>query len=111
MQVAPGGRVALLDGKPQDRLDAYFDGLAAVCFAPDDLLLVKGGPEGRRRLLDRAAFNRWPAVLGEAREYVRALRARNAALRGGHPRGRGELPCAARPRRGAHRAAPARCRG
>ncbi len=85
MQVAPGGRVALLDGKPQDRLDAYFDGLAAVCFAPDDLLLVKGGPEGRRRLLDRAAFNRWPAVLGEARDYVRALRARNAALRGGIP--------------------------
>jgi DNA replication and repair protein RecF len=83
VQVAPGGRVALLDGKPQERLDAYFEGLAAVCFAPDDLLLVKGGPEGRRRLLDRAAFNRWPAVLGEAREYVRALRARNAALRGG----------------------------
>ena len=83
VQVAPGGRVALLDGKPQDRLDAYFDGLAAVCFAPDDLLLVKGGPEGRRRFLDRAAFNRWPAVLGEAREYVRALRARNAALRTG----------------------------
>jgi DNA replication and repair protein RecF len=85
VQVAPGGRVALLDGKPQERLDAYFDGLAAVCFAPDDLLLVKGGPEGRRRFLDRAAFNRWPAVLAEAREYVRALRARNAALRGGHP--------------------------
>ncbi|HSD21696.1 MAG TPA: DNA replication and repair protein RecF [Anaeromyxobacter sp.] len=85
VQVAPGGRVALLDGKPQDRLDAYFEGLAAVCFAPDDLLLVKGGPEGRRRLLDRAAFNRWPAVLGEARDYVRALRARNAALRGGIP--------------------------
>ncbi|WP_243337564.1 DNA replication/repair protein RecF [Anaeromyxobacter soli] len=83
VQVAAGGRVALLDGKPQERLDDYFEGLAAVCFAPDDLLLVKGGPEGRRRFLDRAAFNRWPAVLGEARDYVRALRARNAALRGG----------------------------
>ncbi|HVI92392.1 MAG TPA: DNA replication/repair protein RecF [Anaeromyxobacter sp.] len=87
VQVAAGGRVASLDGKPLgsgDRLDAYFEGLAAVCFAPDDLLLVKGGPEGRRRFLDRAAFNRWPAVLGEARDYVRALRARNAALRGGN---------------------------
>jgi DNA replication and repair protein RecF len=84
VQVAPGGRTAFLDGKPQDRLDSYFEGLAAVCFAPDDLLLVKGGPEGRRRWLDRAAFNRWPAVLGEARDYLRALRARNAALRGAH---------------------------
>jgi DNA replication and repair protein RecF len=88
VQVAAGGRSAVLDGKPLgsgDALAAYFDGLAAVCFAPDDLLLVKGGPEGRRRFLDRAAFNRWPAVLGEAREYVRALRARNAALRGSPP--------------------------
>jgi DNA replication and repair protein RecF len=58
-----------------------FRNLAAVCFSPDDLLLVKAGPEGRRRFLDRAAFNRWPAVLAEARDYVRALRARNAALR------------------------------
>jgi DNA replication and repair protein RecF len=83
VQVAPGGRTAFLDGKPQETLDGYFEGLAAVCFSPDDLLLVKAGPDGRRRFLDRAAFNRWPAVLGEAREYVRALRARNAAIRGG----------------------------
>ncbi len=83
VEVVPGARTATLDGKPVERLDSYLDGLAAVCFSPDDLLLVKGGPDGRRRFLDRAAFNRWPAVLGEAREYVRALRARNAALRGG----------------------------
>lgn len=83
--VQAGGRTAFLDGKPQERLDSYFEGLAAVCFSPDDLLLVKGGPEGRRRFLDRAAFNRWPAVLGEARDYVRALRSRNAALRGAPP--------------------------
>lgn len=85
VQIQAGGRTAFLDGRPQERLDAYFDGLAAVCFSPDDLLLVKGGPDGRRRFLDRAAFNRWPAVLGEARDYVRALRARNAALRDAAP--------------------------
>ena len=83
VEVAPGGRTAYLDGKPVERLDAYLEGHAAVCFSPDDLLLVKGRPELRRRFLDRAAFNRWPAVLGEAREYLRALRARNAALRSG----------------------------
>jgi DNA replication and repair protein RecF len=85
VQIADGARTALIDGKAQERFDDYFEGLAAVSFTPDDLLLVKGGPEGRRRFLDRAAFNRWPAVLGEAREYVRALRARNAALRRGAP--------------------------
>ena len=86
VEVVPGARTASLDGKPVRELDSYLDGLAAVCFSPDDLLLVKGGPDGRRRFLDRAAFNRWPAVLGEAREYVKALRERNAALRrGGGP--------------------------
>jgi DNA replication and repair protein RecF len=84
-EVSAAGRTAFLDGKPQDRLDTYFEGLAAVAFTPDDLLLVKGGPDGRRRFVDRAAFNRWPAVLGEARDYVRALRARNAALRAEGP--------------------------
>jgi DNA replication and repair protein RecF len=85
VEVEDGGRTAFLDGKALASLDEYFGGLAAVCFSPDDLLLVKGGPELRRRFLDRAAFNRWPAVLSEAREYLRALRARNAALRTAAP--------------------------
>ena len=85
VQVDGTGRTASLDGKIQERLEGYFEGLAAVCFAPDDLLLVKGSPEGRRRFLDRAAFNRWPAVLSEARDYLRALRSRNAALRTAGP--------------------------
>jgi DNA replication and repair protein RecF len=88
VEIGPEGRTAFLDGKPlasSDRLDAFFEGRAAVCFSPDDLLLVKGGPDQRRRFLDRAAFNRWPAVLSEAREYLRALRERNAALRQAAP--------------------------
>ena len=85
VEVAPGVRTAYLDGKSRDRLDEYFEGLAAVAFSPDDLLLVKGSPEYRRRFLDRAAFNRWPAVLAEARDHLRALRSRNAALRSSTP--------------------------
>ena len=88
VEIGPEGRTAFLDGKPlasSDRLDAFFEGRAAVCFSPDDLLLVKGGPDQRRRFLDRAAFNRWPAVLSEAREYLHSLRERNAALRRSEP--------------------------
>ena len=88
VEIGPEGRTAFLDGKPlasSDRLDAFFEGRAAVCFSPDDLLLVKGGPDQRRRFLDRAAFNRWPAVLAEARDYLHALRERNAALRRSEP--------------------------
>lgn len=87
VEVTAGTRTPALDGKvlSPGELEEYFAGLAAVCFCPDDLLLVKAGPEGRRRFLDRAAFNRWPAVLSEARDYLRALRSRNAALRNSPP--------------------------
>jgi DNA replication and repair protein RecF len=44
---------------------------------------VKGGPEGRRRLLDRAVQNRHPAQLADTRDYLRALRSRNQLLREG----------------------------
>jgi DNA replication and repair protein RecF len=70
-----------VDGKPVRDPDELFGGLATVAFTPDDLAVVKGGPEGRRRLLDRAVQNRHPAHLAIAREYGRALRARNELLR------------------------------
>jgi DNA replication and repair protein RecF len=75
------GRSARLDGKPARDADELFGGLATVAFTPDDLAVVKGGPEGRRRLLDRAVQNRHPAHLGDAREYLKALRSRNQLLR------------------------------
>jgi DNA replication and repair protein RecF len=75
------GRSARVDGKPARDADELFGGLATVAFTPDDLAVVKGGPEGRRRLLDRAVQNRHPSHLGDARDYLRALRSRNQLLR------------------------------
>ena len=76
-----GKRHTELDGKPLRALGDWFEGVAAVAFTPDDLALVKAGPEGRRRALDRATFNRFPAYLSEARDYQRALKSRNELLR------------------------------
>lgn len=75
------GRSAQVDGKPVRDADELFGGLATVAFTPDDLAVVKGGPEGRRRLLDRAVQNRHPSHLRDARDYLRALRSRNQLLR------------------------------
>jgi DNA replication and repair protein RecF len=83
--VEEGRRAAQVDGKAVRDPDELFGGLAVVAFTPDDLALVKGGPEGRRRLLDRAVQNRHPAHLADAREYLRALRSRNQLLRQGAP--------------------------
>ncbi|MFZ5899112.1 MAG: DNA replication/repair protein RecF [Bacillota bacterium] len=53
----------------------------AVLFTPDDLLLLKGGPQERRRFLDfeMSAFS--PGYSAALREYRRALSQRNALLR------------------------------
>jgi DNA replication and repair protein RecF len=81
VEVGREGRSARVDGKAVRDPDELFGGLATVAFTPDDVLVVKGGPEGRRKLLDRAAQNRHPAHLADARAYLRALRSRNELLR------------------------------
>jgi DNA replication and repair protein RecF len=81
VEIAQQGRVARVDGKRIADPDELFGGLATVAFTPDDLSVVKAGPEGRRRLLDRAVQNRHPAHLSDARDYLRALRSRNHLLR------------------------------
>ena len=81
VEVGREGRSARVDGKTVRDPDELFGGLATVAFTPDDLSVVKGGPEGRRKLLDRAAQNRHPSHLADSREYLRALRARNELLR------------------------------
>lgn len=81
VQIEDGVRQALVDGKKVRDLEDYFGGVAVVAFTPDDLAVVKGGPEVRRRFLDRAVFNRFPAFLGESRTYARALKSRNRLLK------------------------------
>jgi DNA replication and repair protein RecF len=83
VEVEKGGRRAFVDGKPAASLESYFGGVSVVAFTPDDLALVKEGPEARRRFLDRAVFNRFPAYLQESRSYGKALRSRNRLLREG----------------------------
>ena len=81
VEIAEGRRLARLDQKPVRDPDELFGGLAVVAFTPDDLTLVKGSPDGRRRLLDRAVQNRHPDHLADARDYLRALKSRNQLLR------------------------------
>jgi DNA replication and repair protein RecF len=78
----PTRKQALVDGKAA-RSSEYFGGVNVVLFAPEDLRLPKGPPVGRRRFLDRAIWNTYPAYLDEVRTYDRVLRSRNALLRQG----------------------------
>lgn len=57
------------------------DTLRVSFFSPDDLELVKGGPQVRRRFLDQAVVGISPPKDGERLEFERILRQRNMLLR------------------------------
>lgn len=56
--------------------------LRVIAFLPDDLDLVKRGPAYRRDMLDEVAVQLWPAAHLDQAEYERAVRQRNAFLKG-----------------------------
>ncbi len=75
------GRMARLNGVDCGRAAAVAGRFTAVVFEPDHLRLVKDGPAGRRRFLDAALCQCWPAHVGQLRRYHRTLAQKNALLR------------------------------
>ncbi len=57
------------------------EGIAAVSYTPDDVYMVKGSPEERRRYLDETAGRVRKGYREVAREYGKVLRQRNEAIR------------------------------
>ncbi len=53
----------------------------AVLFAPEDLALIKGDPDGRRRFMDELLVLRTPRLAGVRADYDRVLKQRNSLLR------------------------------
>ncbi|HEY8721546.1 DNA replication/repair protein RecF [Pengzhenrongella sp.] len=63
--------------------------LRTVLFAPEDLALVKGDPDGRRRFLDELAVLVSPRMVGVFGDYDRVLRQRSALLKSAGAASRG----------------------
>ncbi|GAB3166248.1 DNA replication/repair protein RecF [Myceligenerans halotolerans] len=55
--------------------------LRTVLFAPEDLALVKGDPDGRRRFLDQLIVLMVPRLAGVFADYERVLKQRSALLK------------------------------
>ncbi|GAB6940109.1 DNA replication/repair protein RecF [Isoptericola variabilis] len=55
--------------------------LRTVLFAPEDLALVKGDPDGRRRFLDQLVVQLLPRAAGLIGDYERVVRQRSALLK------------------------------
>jgi DNA replication and repair protein RecF len=82
LEIVPGGsNRARINRSPVTRPREALGVLRTVLFAPEDLAVVKGDPDGRRRFLDDLLVTRSPRFAGVRGDYDRVLRQRNALLK------------------------------
>jgi DNA replication and repair protein RecF len=82
VEVVPGrANRAKVNGSPVPRPREILGLLRTVLFAPEDLSLVKGDPDGRRRFLDDLLVAQQPRWAGVRADHDRVLKQRNALLK------------------------------
>ena len=82
LEIVPGAaNRARVNRSPVPRAREVLGMLRTVLFAPEDLSLVKGDPDGRRRFLDDLLVARAPRFAGVRADVERVLRQRNALLK------------------------------
>ncbi len=82
---------ARINGSPVSRVRDVVGLLRTVLFAPEDLGLVKGDPDGRRRFLDELAVLVTPRMSGVIADYERIVRQRSALLKSAAAASRGGM--------------------
>jgi DNA replication and repair protein RecF len=55
--------------------------ISTVIFAPEDLMLIRGEPAGRRKFMDELIIQRTPRLVGVVSDYERVLKQRNTLLK------------------------------
>ncbi len=88
LRVADTERRARVDGKPPQVDGGHFRALPMVLFHPGHMELVQGGPDARRRFLDRALYQAERGYPAAHRAYTRALKSRNHLLKDRAPEAR-----------------------
>ncbi|MDW8307419.1 MAG: DNA replication/repair protein RecF [Leptospiraceae bacterium] len=74
------GRRLLVNREKVTKLADYMGRLPLVVFSPEDLEIVQGGPQERRRFLDIVLSTLMPLYLESLQKYQRVLKQRNALL-------------------------------
>src|SRR5215813_8826143 len=78
--IAESAKQTFVNGK-REAVTRYLGNLHAIAFTADEMQIVRGAPEARRRFLDRGIFFMLPSYLGTLNEYGRVLKQKNALLR------------------------------
>ncbi len=93
LEICPGrANRARVNRAPVPRAREILGLVRTVLFAPEDLSLVRGDPDGRRRLLDDLLCQRSPRFAGVRADYDRVVRQRTALLRAARAAGARTAP-------------------
>lgn len=76
-----GKKSITINNVPINKLSVLVNYLNVVVFSPEDLDLVKGTPQSRRRFIDTALSSVSPRYLSELVTYYKALSQKNSLLR------------------------------
>ena len=79
------GKIVKVDGINLSRSIDLLEHVYIVVFSPDDLKIIKEGPEHRRRFLDRELCQIKPVYYSDLGNYKKVLRQRNFLLREKNP--------------------------
>ena len=79
--ISKKGKKASYNEVDQKKLSDYVGKLVVVMFAPEDLSLVKGGPQYRRRFMDMEIGQLSPSYLYHLGQYTKLLKQRNELLK------------------------------
>ncbi len=79
-------KIVYVNGKTASRMGELMGHATCVIFSPEDLGLVKDGPQARRRFLDMLLSQQQKAYFYALQGYMTALKQRNAVLKLGDQR-------------------------
>ncbi|MDY3279301.1 MAG: DNA replication/repair protein RecF [Eubacteriales bacterium] len=79
-------KIVYVNGKTASRMGELMGYATCVIFSPEDLGLVKDGPQARRRFLDMLLSQQQKAYFYALQGYMTALKQRNAVLKLGDQR-------------------------
>lgn len=78
---SPEGKILKVDGVKLQRNADLLENVYIVVFSPDDLRIVKEGPESRRKFIDRELCQIKPIYYSDLGNYKRVLKQRNYLLK------------------------------
>ncbi len=83
VSIERGSRKAYLNGEQVKVLSKFLGQLVCISFSPTDIGIVKGAPEGRRKLIDRHLVDLNPSLIHVFMDYAKGLKSKSNLLRAG----------------------------